>query len=192
MSRTMRWDIGFPQEKAEWKVIAESGPRMLGTSRYIFCLIPAGDYFIPGEEAGMNKAKIITLVGGPCVSLIQAILHGIIHFCIPELVQPGSGLYEILLSVSAFLNMQYAVAGIVCLFLMLYGMQYSMTDQYRRISEHSTMKEAFILSIFPLFSCRQIHLRMDCLQYSFLYMLLRFEVIQENCCILFLHPCQQV
>ena len=69
----------------------------------IFCMIPAGGYFIPGEEAGTNKAKVITLVGGFCVSLMQAILYGILHFCIPGFVQPGSGLYETMLSVSAFL-----------------------------------------------------------------------------------------
>ena len=93
----------FSTGKAKWKVIAGSGPRMFGTSRYIFCLIPAGGYFIPGEEAGTNRAKIITLAGGPCVSLMQGILYGIIHFCIPEFVQSGSGLHEILLSVSALL-----------------------------------------------------------------------------------------
>ena len=89
--------------KAKWKVIAGSGPRMFGTSGYIFCLIPVGGYFIPGEEAGTNKVKITTLAGGPCGSLIQAILYGIIHFCAAESVQPGSSLYETLLSVSAFL-----------------------------------------------------------------------------------------
>ena len=89
--------------KAKWKVIAGSGPRMFGTSRYIFCLIPVGGYFIPDEEEGTKKAKMITLAGGPCVSLIQAILYGILRFCIPEFVQSGSGLYEVLLSVSAFL-----------------------------------------------------------------------------------------
>ena len=88
--------------KTKWKVIAGSGPRMFGTSGYIFCLVPAGGYFIPGEEAGTNKAKIITLAGGPCVSLMQAILYGIIYFCIPESVRPGSSFYEILLPVSAF------------------------------------------------------------------------------------------
>ena len=76
---------------------------MFGTSRYIFCLIPVGGYFIPDEEAGTKKAKIITLAVGPFVSLIQAVLYGIIRFCIPEFVQPGSGFYDILLSVSAFL-----------------------------------------------------------------------------------------
>jgi len=76
---------------------------MFGTSRYIFCLIPVGGYFIPDEEEGTKKAKMITLAGGPCVSLIQAILYGILRFCIPEFVQSGSGLYEVLLSVSAFL-----------------------------------------------------------------------------------------
>ena len=80
--------------KAKWKVIAGSEPGMFRTSRTIFCLIPAGGYFIPGEEAGTNKAKIITLAGGPCVSLMHAILYGIIHFCIPEFIQPGSSLYR--------------------------------------------------------------------------------------------------
>ncbi len=75
---------------------------MFGTSGYIFCLVPAGGYFIPGEEAGTNKAKIITLAGGPCVSLMQAIVYGIIYFCIPESVRPGSSFYDILLPVSAF------------------------------------------------------------------------------------------
>ena len=46
---------------------------------------------------------IIMLAGGPCVSLLQAILYGIIHFCILEFAKPGSSLYEILLPVSAFL-----------------------------------------------------------------------------------------
>ena len=89
--------------KVNWKVIAGSGPRILGTSRYTFCLIPAGGYFIPREEAGTDKAKIITLAAGPCVSLVQAILYGIIQFCIKEFVLCGSSLYEILIPVSAFL-----------------------------------------------------------------------------------------
>jgi amino acid permease len=76
---------------------------MFGTSRYLFCLIPVGGYFISDEEAGTNRAKIITLAGGPCISLMQAILYGVIRFCILEFVQPGNGLYETILSVSAFL-----------------------------------------------------------------------------------------
>ena len=88
--------------KAGWKVIAGSGPRMIGTSKYSFCLIPAGGYFIPGEEPETNKAKVLTLAGGPFASLLQAVLFGIVHFCVLEYVQPGSSLYEILLPVSAF------------------------------------------------------------------------------------------
>ena len=89
--------------KTRWKVIAGSGPKMIGASKYIFCLIPAGGYFIPGEEPKTDKAKIITLAGGPSVSLLQAILYGIIRFCISEFVQPGSSLLEMLLPVSTFL-----------------------------------------------------------------------------------------
>ena len=89
--------------KAGWKVIAGSGPRIIGKSKYIFCLIPAGGYFIPEEEPETNKAKIVMLAGGPCLSLLLAVLYGIIHFCIPVFIQPGSSLYEILLSAAAFL-----------------------------------------------------------------------------------------
>ena len=89
--------------KDEWKVIAGSGPKMIGTSKYIFRLIPAGGYFIPEEEPKTDKAKIITLAGGPSVSLLQAILYGIIRFCILEYVQPGSSFHGILFSVSTFL-----------------------------------------------------------------------------------------
>ena len=89
--------------KAEWKVIAGSGPRMIGGSKFIFCLIPAGGYFIPEEEPETEKAKIIMYAGRPLVSLLQAVLYGIIYFCVPGFVQPGSVLNEILLSVSAFL-----------------------------------------------------------------------------------------
>ncbi|MBQ3405320.1 MAG: hypothetical protein IJG63_07910, partial [Oscillospiraceae bacterium] len=62
-----------------------------------------GGYFIPEEEPKTNKAKIITLAGGPSFSLLQAILYGIIRLRILEFVQPGSSLHEILLPVSAFL-----------------------------------------------------------------------------------------
>ena len=89
--------------KAGWKVITGSGPRMIGKSKYIFCLIPAGGCFIPEEEPETNKAKILMYAGGPVLSLLQAVLYGIIYFCIPEFVQSGSSLYEILLPVSAFL-----------------------------------------------------------------------------------------
>ena len=89
--------------KAGWKVVAGSGPRMIGSSKFIFCLIPAGGYFIPEEEPETRKAKTLALAGGPFLSLLQAGLYGLFHFCIPDLVQPGSDLSEILLPVSAFL-----------------------------------------------------------------------------------------
>ena len=79
--------------KAGWKVIVGSGPRMIGKSKYIFCLIPAGGYFIPKEEPETNKAKILMYAGGPILSLMQAVLYGIIYFCFPEFVRPGSNLY---------------------------------------------------------------------------------------------------
>ena len=50
--------------KAGWKVIVGSGPRMIGKSKYIFCLIPAGGYFIPEEEQETNQAKILCMQAG--------------------------------------------------------------------------------------------------------------------------------
>ena len=90
-------------EKADWKVIVGSGPRMIAISKYTFCLIPAGGYFIPEEEPETNKAEIITLAGGPFASLLQAVLYGVVRFCILEFAQSESSLHEILLSVSTFL-----------------------------------------------------------------------------------------
>ena len=89
--------------KAGWKVIVGSGPRMIGTSKYIFRLIPVGGYFIPGEEPAAKKTKIAMLAGGPFVSLLQAVLYGIIHFCMSGFIQPGGSLYAILFPVSRFL-----------------------------------------------------------------------------------------
>ena len=89
--------------KTGWKVIAGSGPKLLSISKLVFCLIPAGGYFIPDEETETDREKLMMLVGGPLVSLLQAILYVIISFCIKKHVQPESSLYEILFPVSNFL-----------------------------------------------------------------------------------------
>ena len=89
--------------KAGWKVIAGSGPRMISLRKIIFCPIPVGGYFIPGEEPKTNRGKITTLAGGPLVSLLQAVLYGAAYFCIPGRIQPESSLYGILFPVSRFL-----------------------------------------------------------------------------------------
>lgn len=89
--------------KAGWTVIAGSGPRMIGISKYTFCLIPVGGYFVHEIEPETNKAEIITFAGGPFASLLQVVLYGVVRFCILEFTQPGSSLHEILLSMSTFL-----------------------------------------------------------------------------------------
>ena len=89
--------------KAEWKVIAGSGPGIFSGSRCEFRLIPAGGYFIPGKEPETNKAKIAMLAGGPVVSLLLAVLFGVLHFSIPGFIRPDSGLCEILLQLTSFL-----------------------------------------------------------------------------------------
>lgn len=89
--------------KAEWKVIAGSGPEMIGASKYIFRIIPAGGYFIPEEEPKTNRGKIIMFAGGPFVSLLQTVLYGGICFCVFRFIQPESSLYEILFPASKFL-----------------------------------------------------------------------------------------
>ena len=89
--------------KAGWRVIAGSGPEIIETSKYIFCLIPAGGYFLPEEETKTNKEKLMMLAGGPVVSLLQAVLYWAVCFCIFSFVQPESSLWEILFPTSKFL-----------------------------------------------------------------------------------------
>ncbi len=72
--------------KAEWKVIAGSGPRIIGRSKYIFCLIPAGGYFIPREEPETNKAKDFNAFRRPLPFLAAGLpvrIHSFLHsgFC---------------------------------------------------------------------------------------------------------------
>lgn len=89
--------------KAGWRVIAGSGPEIIETSKYIFCLIPAGGYFLPEEETRTNKEKLMMFAGGPVVSLLQAVLYWAVCFCIFSFVQPESSLWEILFPTSKFL-----------------------------------------------------------------------------------------
>ena len=89
--------------KAGWRVIAGSGPEIIETSKYIFCFIPAGGYFLPEEETKTNKEKLMMLAGGPVVSLLQAVLYWAVCFCIFSFVQPESSLWEILFPTSKFL-----------------------------------------------------------------------------------------
>ena len=89
--------------KAGWRVIACSGPEIIGSSKLVFRLIPAGGYFLPEEEAKTNKEKLMMLAGGPVVSLLQAVLYWAVCFCIFSFVQPESGLFEILFPTSKFL-----------------------------------------------------------------------------------------
>ena len=56
--------------KTEWRIRAGSGPEILNTAKFSFCLFPAGGYFDPREEPGTKKAKLVTLTGGPIVSLL--------------------------------------------------------------------------------------------------------------------------
>ena len=89
--------------KGGWRVIAGSGPEIIGSSKLVFRLIPAGGYFLPEEEAKTNKEKLMMLAGGPVVSLLQAVLYWAVCFCIFSFVQPESGLFDILFPTSKFL-----------------------------------------------------------------------------------------
>ena len=89
--------------KAGWRVIAGSGPEIIGSSKLVFRLIPAGGYFLPEEEAKTNKEKLMMLAGGPVVSLLQAVLYWAVCFCIFSFVQPESSLWEIQFPTSKFL-----------------------------------------------------------------------------------------
>jgi hypothetical protein len=89
--------------RAEWKIIAGSGPAIIRTRKIIFCPVPAGGYFIPEEDPETKKGKLLMLAGGPVVSLLQSVLYGILCFCIIRFLQPESTPYEILFPASTFL-----------------------------------------------------------------------------------------
>ena len=90
-------------EKAEWKIRAGSGPEILSTAKFTFCLLPVGGYFIPREELGTKKVKLATLAGGPLVTLLLAALFCACHFCFTGFMDPESALYAVLFPVSRFL-----------------------------------------------------------------------------------------
>ncbi len=89
--------------KTGWKIRAGSGPEILRTEKFAFCLLPVGGYFDPREEPKTKKALLATLAGGPLVSLLQAALFCACRICILRFAEPGSALYEILFPVSRFL-----------------------------------------------------------------------------------------
>ena len=89
--------------KAGWKAIAGSGPRLFSVSRCAFCLIPVGGYFIPGEEPKTKREKLMTMAGGPCVSLLLTALFGIVRLSVFGAAQPESGIHQILFQASNFL-----------------------------------------------------------------------------------------
>ena len=89
--------------EAGWKVSVGSGPRIIGTPRFVFRLIPAGGYFIPEEEPETNRDQVMMFAGGPLVSLMLTVLYWIISSCIIRFIQSESALYDILLPVSNFL-----------------------------------------------------------------------------------------
>ena len=89
--------------KAEWKVIAGSGPQIIGTKKYIIRCIPAGGYFIPEEVPKTDKGNILMLSGGPFFSLLLTVLFGVIRFCLFGYIQPESSFYGIFIPVSNFM-----------------------------------------------------------------------------------------
>ena len=89
--------------KVKWKILAGSGPKILSTAKYTFCLIPAGGYFAPEEEPETKKANLAMLAGGPLVSLLLTVLYCVCRFCFFRSLPQGNATYEILYPVSSFL-----------------------------------------------------------------------------------------
>ena len=89
--------------KAEWKIRAGSGPEILSTPKFSFCLFPVGGYFNPREELRTRKAKLLTLAGGPIVSLLLTALFCACHFCFTSFMNPQGTLYVVLVPAFRFL-----------------------------------------------------------------------------------------
>ena len=89
--------------KTEWKIRAGSGPEILRTAKFAFCLFPVGGYFDPREDLKTRKAKLATLAGGLIVSLLLTGLFCGCCFCFDGLKNTESVLYEVLFPVFRFL-----------------------------------------------------------------------------------------
>ena len=89
--------------KAEWKIRAGSGPEMLNTAKFTFCLFPVGGYYDLREDLRTRKAKLVTLAGGPIVSLLFTALFCACSFCFTRFMDPESTLYEVLFPIFRFL-----------------------------------------------------------------------------------------
>ena len=89
--------------KAGWKIRAGSGPRILSTAKFIFCLLPVGGYFDPREELRTKKAKLLTLAGGPIMSMLLTALFCVCYFCFSRFMDPNSALCTILSPAFRFL-----------------------------------------------------------------------------------------
>lgn len=91
--------------KGPWRVLVGSGPKLLNVGRLVLLLLPFGGYFIPDDDAEpkTKKGKLLMLAGGPLVSLLLAVLFGVLRFAVftPD---PSKGmLYGMLVYTSAFL-----------------------------------------------------------------------------------------
>ena len=87
----------------EWKIRAGSGPRILSTSKFIFYLFPVGGYFDPHEEMRTKKAKLLTLAGGPIMSMLLTALFYACYFCFSRFMDPESTLCTVLSPAFRFL-----------------------------------------------------------------------------------------
>ena len=89
--------------KAVWKIRAGSGPEIFSSAKFTLCLLPVGGYFDPREGLRTRKSILVTLAGGPLVTLLLAVLFCVCRSCFARSMDPESELYEVLLSVSRFL-----------------------------------------------------------------------------------------
>jgi len=44
--------------KPEWKIRAGSGPELLNTAEFAFCLLPVGGYFTPGGNLKQGRQNL--------------------------------------------------------------------------------------------------------------------------------------
>ena len=88
---------------AEWKIRAGSGPKILSTKKFVFCLMPVGGYFNPREELGTKKGKFVTLAGGPVMSMLLTALFCACYFCFSRFMDPENALCTVLFPAFRFL-----------------------------------------------------------------------------------------
>lgn len=80
--------------RGAWKILVGSGATFLNTERLSLRVFPMGGYYLPEIEEESKREKLLMLAGGPLVSLLLALLYGLLRFAVFPASNTGDGLID--------------------------------------------------------------------------------------------------